>query len=350
MSASRHLRSRLMLSGGLPVRGDVVATLPPELIEEVLLHADMLSRVAFGQTARRNRGLSCNANRLACGEAVRPYGLTFTDIHFLQHSIGAVVSGSTVTQLLRPVKDFTPGDLDIYCRAMDGYQVARFLGHCTGYYVERRSEEYEEAQGLRFVWWLAHKSPARPPINIIESLTDNALDAVLNFHSTAVMGAWMRPGFWHPYPKSTFTALSLTSPSRMALDRLSSRRRMWLVIKKYMGRGFKLTTEWPLPHVCGWEWNCPVTLRTSEDGGCLRIPFSPRFPIQDLPLAAAEDDASSWTLGPVPCTTGAQMTAMPPMLYYALPRGTTATLPIQAYALTLEFPQLRAGCKGLPPL
>lgn len=288
-------------------QSDALSDVPTELMDHILLPLSLHDRISFGATCTRNRALASRASRLACAESVRPYGLTFSDVTFLQEAVGALVSGSTITQLVQSDPSFVPGDLDIYCPIQCGYDVVLFLKLCSQYSVDRRSHEYDTAQGLRYVWWLTHPDTNRPSINVIESLSDNALDAVLHFHSTPVMGAWVAAGLWHAYPKPTMRHLALSSQQRLPLTgEKAARSQAEKVVRKYMARGYKFVSEWIHPHTCGVDWSCPITLRTSTDPGCLWYALDGHLNPKESERSALL--ASSWTLGNVPCPTAMMLT------------------------------------------
>ncbi|KAK7008336.1 hypothetical protein R3P38DRAFT_2791901 [Favolaschia claudopus] len=61
--------------------------------------------------------------------------------------------------------------------------------------------DYDEVEGIGFgpVWSLALGDNLK--INIIESITDEPLDAVVRFHFTCVVAAWHADGIWLAYPE-----------------------------------------------------------------------------------------------------------------------------------------------------
>ncbi|KAJ7639689.1 hypothetical protein DFH06DRAFT_1332768 [Mycena polygramma] len=288
-------------------RTDALRGVPPEIVEEILLLSSMKTRIAFGQTSVLNRHLACNATRMTCCTAIQRYRLTYADVHFLQEAVGVIISGSTVTRLFNDDNDFTPGDLDIYCPDGRGLDIASYLATCAGYITLRRSDDYDNAQGIRSVAWLINPANEDSKINIIESLSDNAIDAVLHFHSTAVMGAWVAGGLWHAYPKATFANIALTSPDRLPLNYDEPHSKAPSIIEKYTLRGYRFVTEWDADHVCGVSRTCPVTLRTTVDSGCLWMPFSARF--SDGPHMQSNSDPVSWMLGRAPCSRSGKGTS-----------------------------------------
>ncbi|KAJ6489537.1 hypothetical protein C8R47DRAFT_977882 [Mycena vitilis] len=132
----------------------------------------------------------------------------------MQTATGAVISGSTIPAMMATTNKFDPRDLDVYTGRAKGFDVVSFLTKTRRYGLVDVRGTYDFAAGIGKVYTLRHRETCRE-INVIESLTDNPLDAVAHFHSTCVFGAWTAEGFWHAYPRLTFAGLSMTSPTNM---------------------------------------------------------------------------------------------------------------------------------------
>ncbi|KAJ7119977.1 hypothetical protein C8R43DRAFT_835383, partial [Mycena crocata] len=149
----------------------------------------------------------------------------------------SVIAGSAVTSLLPGVDAFEPGDLDFFTKFGLGHTVVFFLER-NRYVVTRMSREYQFAAGIGAVWTMTHPDLLEK-INVIESLTDNALDPVPLFHLTCVIGAWHADGLWHAYWELTTNGRALTTPTMITSPTdLPSHVRIWSILRKYSRRGF----------------------------------------------------------------------------------------------------------------
>ncbi|KAJ7914193.1 hypothetical protein B0H13DRAFT_1568836, partial [Mycena leptocephala] len=169
---------------------------------------------------------------------------------------------------------FSPNDLDFFTPRGKGDQVIKFLDLAGGYKVVRQTTEYEDATAIGRVSWL-QTDGSRMKINVIESLTDSPYDTVTAFHSTAVMNAWTGHKIWIAYPDLTLHRSSITTPHLMPLpeDDLPTHQRAWKVLNKYTRRGYFFLLDCDIPHIRGVDYNCPATLRRTDDPGCLSIRF-----------------------------------------------------------------------------
>ncbi|KAJ7115123.1 hypothetical protein C8R43DRAFT_902895, partial [Mycena crocata] len=233
------------------------------------------------------------------------FGLQFEEIRLMMTASDTIISGSAVTSLLPLEKPFVPSDLDFFARSARGRGVVKFLVTPGMYEVTSTSLEYGISAGIGTVWTLVHRIHGYK-INVIEGLTTNPLDAVLKFHSTCVIGALTADGLWHAYPFFTLRGKALTTPNLLPLSgsiisRLEHQKTGWRVLHKYIDRGFDYDVgELCSDHICGVDWECPATVRRSDDAGCLNAPFPPwRF--TSTPETAM---LSAWTLGGVGCVTG----------------------------------------------
>ncbi|KAJ6518264.1 hypothetical protein C8R47DRAFT_959906 [Mycena vitilis] len=214
-------------------------------------------------------------------------------MRLMQTALGAVISGSTIASAVCGPNSFTPNDLDIYTPAGNGHCATQFLKRGGAYSVVACSSEYDFAAGIGKVWTLCHRVTTMK-INIIESLTPYAIDAILHFHSSCLFGAWTARGWWHGYLRLTANGHTITTPTRMPLHAvLDHHIRVWKILRKYHGRGFEFwLDEYKVKHVCGVDINCPATVRHTNDEGCIFVPF----PSWALDVDAEDIPTTSWTL------------------------------------------------------
>ncbi|KAJ7158205.1 hypothetical protein C8R43DRAFT_847573, partial [Mycena crocata] len=187
---------------------------------------------------------------------------------------GCIISGSAVTSLVNAGQVFEPGDIDFYVRLSGGYDVVRYITKSGKYSGVQVTTAYDFVAGIGKVWALKLRG-TELKINVIESLTDNPFDAVCHFHSTCVFGAWTLDGVWHGYPSLNLRGISITTHTQFPLnDSLSTHQAAWRVLRKYTDRGFTFSLgQYDAQHECGVDRNCPATIRTTDDAGCLYIAF-----------------------------------------------------------------------------
>ncbi|KAJ7241096.1 hypothetical protein C8J57DRAFT_1244919 [Mycena rebaudengoi] len=234
---------------------------------------------------------------------LRDFDLRLGEIKLMQIATRTVIAGSTVVSLMVGPEIFKPGDIDFYMYTpVDlGYHVARFLRLSPNYTLEKVEHSYDEMSGIRKVYTLVHRHTGKK-INVVETETDNPLDCVVRFHLSCVFGTWTERGLSHAYPGTTLAARTTATPASLPLGaQLKRRQTVWRIRKKYQRRGFSFDlNEHIEPHVCGVDWNCPATLRTSDDGGCMFTPF----PRSEFDVDVEPEHVTRWTLGGTGCTAG----------------------------------------------
>lgn len=220
----------------------------------------------------------------------------------MQTATGTIISGSAVTALAHLGSTFEPGDLDFIAGYGYGTLVFDFLDMARDYKLVDTPDanEYRFASGIARVCTMRHHDGQK--INVFEALTENPFDVVGHFHLTCVYGAWSANGVLHCYPRLTASGIALTSPSKFPLGEGSKARiNCWNILHKYTDRGFTVSlNEYDKPHTCGEDWNCPATLRTTDDAGCAYSPFPPWL-YDDDTIAPS---VSCWTLGGSGCSRG----------------------------------------------
>ncbi|KAJ7131536.1 hypothetical protein C8R43DRAFT_660134 [Mycena crocata] len=276
----------------------------PDALPHLRLAVSLAEHRVSWTRPRQTLGISSEALRASATALLAKFGLQFEETQLLLSATDSAISGSAVTSLLPLRQSFEPNDLDFFTRSGRGQGVVKFLQMPGLYELTNTAIAYGVSAGIGTIWTLIHRIHGYK-INVIEGLTNNPLDAILRFHSTCVIGAWSASGIWHAYPFYTVSGKSLTTwnmlPLTGALTPLLDHHKIgWRVLHKYINRGFSFDVgELRSEHVCGVDWNCPATVRRSDDAGCLFAPFpSWRLSSDDqLPLTA-------WTLGGVSCDSG----------------------------------------------
>jgi hypothetical protein len=234
----------------------------------------------------------------AASALLEKFDLRLTEVRLMQTATGAIISGSTISAFFIP---FDPNDIDIYTGKGVGFCVVRYFEKGGRYSVTKTSASYDFAAGIGKVWELRHVSSGKK-INVIESLSDNPLHSVLHFHLTCVYSTWDARKYWHGYPRLAMDGQAITNLSRFPLkEELKNHMHAWEVLRKYKLRGFRFSFDEHLaPHTCGVDTDCPATPRTSDDNGCLSIPW----PSWEFDCEAKESKISVWTLGGSGCSSG----------------------------------------------
>ncbi|KAJ7774874.1 hypothetical protein B0H16DRAFT_1303861 [Mycena metata] len=217
----------------------------------------------------------------------------------MQAATGTLISGSLIPAIMSG--NFRPTDVDFYTPKGAGLDVSLFLKRSGDWKRTKFAPTYNFASGIGHVFTLRHRT-TRKRINIIESLTPHALDAVVQFHSTCVIGAISADAFWHGYAHLALSNITITTPTRMPLTRdVVQQTRAWKILRKYKQRGFDFhLDEFRVPHVCCEDVRCPATIRTSDDVGCSRISL-PAWGLSDFRQA---EHISCWTLHGSGCPGG----------------------------------------------
>ncbi|KAJ7032840.1 hypothetical protein C8F04DRAFT_1184542 [Mycena alexandri] len=278
---------------------DRMSNLPPELGVQIVRNLAFEDQIRMLRVSTSNASLVGDALREKCSRMLEQFHLRFDVVRLLQTATRLAITGSAIAILLHPEPGYEPGDLDIITPHGGGWDVLRFLENTPGrYLVAETHPTYTHARGIGIMWTL--KGRANKKINVIESLTDNPLDAITFFHSTCVIGAWVSNGIWHAYPKLTIDGLSISTPPRMAVtDDLTTHQHVWTVLRKYRDRGFSFAfDDYDVRHECGRDLNCPATIRRSDDAGCM---FA-RFPEWHFTMEEKEfAHASVWSMGGSGC-------------------------------------------------
>ncbi|KAJ7121972.1 hypothetical protein C8R43DRAFT_959335 [Mycena crocata] len=233
------------------IAGDLfTATVPPYPAPDLQPDTDK-GHVLPGFTTTVSSVLS------AAIELLAEFDLRFTDVQLMQRATGTIIAGSAVTSLL-PVQN----NIDFFARITCGLKIIRFL-QMNNYSVDSTHYSYH---------------------NHVNGM----------FHSTPVFVGWTDKVIWFGYMSMSAAGIAITSSSLMAFHGdLGHFQRIWYALKKYMCRGFTYyLEEYPEPHVCGRDFNCPATQHISNDAGCTTV---------DIPMwefsGPPSDPLFTWHLG-----------------------------------------------------
>ncbi|KAJ7178813.1 hypothetical protein C8R43DRAFT_942414 [Mycena crocata] len=215
---------------------------------------------------------------------LKPFNLSLSDLQLLQSSKRCFVSGSILKGLLfdgakgNRLEIFpcttTPLTLDIYCARAEGHKVASFLCEATGRTFTTSAGNLNTADGINRRFELSNLDA--PKIQVFETSSDNPLDVVFRFPTTADMGVWLLDKIWHAYPDISFQGLAISTPERLPVHNRDARQRAWDIIQTHFRYGFWINTYLTRSHRCGSDPSCPLSCRSTEDSACLII----RFPVR----------------------------------------------------------------------
>lgn len=275
-------------------------SMPRDVGVEIFKFLSMVDIYQYSKCSQDAKDFLHNVLRTRAATFLQEYGLKFTDVRLMQAATKTVISGSTIPYLLDGGTGWLPGDLDFFTGRDMGDFVVLFLS-VAGKYAEMSDRSgYLLSEGIGRIWTLENDGDKK--INVVESASSNPLDAIMHFHSTCVMGAWTADELWHAYPELTMKSCSLVTPSTLPLrPTVDNHQHAWAILDKYTQRGFTFRLgENPYPHKCGEDFNCPATLRSSSDDGCLTIPF----PLWQYTNENEPYRENCWTLGGVGCRHG----------------------------------------------
>ncbi|KAJ7154317.1 hypothetical protein C8R43DRAFT_949966 [Mycena crocata] len=293
----------------LGYRSGAFRFMPVELIDMIVNLLSLRDRIMFAASCRIHRAIVMRSILTSAASCIKPYNLSLIDLRFLQCCTSATLAGPVIRRLFYEGPDMrwprlrdgrepstvsTP--LDIYSARYESLPIAAFLTYATGYEIGGYTGAIPAREAVQHAICLRKKNA--PDINVFESRSDNPLDAILHLPSTADMGSLKLDRLWHPYPAATFEGVALTSPYRLPVDFAAERRTAWEVLQSSMRAGFWVDSHWTRSHQCSRNASCPISWRSSNDSGCLKLL------LPTLPYAAQGTDyiwnyvpEASWTLG-----------------------------------------------------
>ncbi|KAK6966300.1 hypothetical protein R3P38DRAFT_3246532 [Favolaschia claudopus] len=210
------------------------------------------------------------------------FKLRFSDVRLLLTAARCAIVGPSIISLARPDLAMSPSELDIVTGRGKAPAVADFFILAACYRVVKVPDDsdYDEVEGIGFgpVWSLALGDNLK--INIIESITDEPLDAVVRFHFTCVVAAWHADGIWLAYPELLKEALVITTPAAYPIESGFARRfSVWSAFRKR-------------------ELSCNAAVL--DDAGCRFF----AFPEWRYTGESGLPDPTCWTMGGSGCSEG----------------------------------------------
>ncbi|KAJ7033481.1 hypothetical protein C8F04DRAFT_1260992 [Mycena alexandri] len=273
--------------------------LPPEVGLQVMRDLTYADKSRLSMASLTSAAVVSESLRVSAAQILLRFRLRFAEVRLMLTATGSAICGSALPAILKTSPLFDPGDLDFAAAFGQGPRVVDFLILAGAYKITKDSIEYKKMPGIARMWTLRNGTSK---VNVLESVSNNALDVITFFHLSCVYGAWTANGVWHGYIAETTAGIAMTTPSKFPLRSSVSRRRsMWTVLHKYMGRGFTIElNEHSVPHRCGMDLNCPATLRTSDDTGCSYT----AFPDWHYAFDAVAHPVICWSMGGSGCPQG----------------------------------------------
>ncbi|KAJ7754892.1 hypothetical protein B0H16DRAFT_1722595 [Mycena metata] len=284
----------LQNGGGSP--DDRLSSLPAELFAIILPNLILRDRLALSLTSRKLRALCARELQACVKDVLAEFGLKHAEIRFMQTATHAVLCGQSIPNLIDYTFDLT--HLDFVAPDITYKSVVRFMELATG--VEpvepifnnlyapdgtNESVKFVDIDGEQFV-------------RVARSLTSNALDSVTYSPFSHLIGAVTHYGLWLAYSKTS--TVGVTMPNRDCLDFADASTDDRIVKNFEMLRThFKIDFKLQQFHQCGRTWECPMTPRTTVDGGCLSL-FFPNLPMGQViqpTNAYPAESTMSWSLG-----------------------------------------------------
>ena len=243
-----------------------------DILLYVLSYADTESLLSLAQLLST---LRCLIKRffLSCWrEELSTFFLPPTETRMWMRHLNIVVSGSSaLCQVLPNTMQWQNSDLDIYCPQKNAVPCLEYLFK-QGYDViwsEELSPPNDpfpylpyHGPGIFAVIRLQH--PGQKKINVIISITDNALLPITSFWGSIVQNYIAADSFTIAYPHTTLNGIGYIAPERAQLTKTLE------CVEKYHARGFIILQYDCINH----HPYCPAHLRSFDDHCTLRFSFT----------------------------------------------------------------------------
>ncbi|KAJ6486492.1 hypothetical protein C8R47DRAFT_1216597 [Mycena vitilis] len=285
----------------LTLRADIpvgFGELPPEVSLNVVALLTIAQRLLLSKASIAASEVVASSLQHKAAQILVRFRLKFSEVRLMQTATGTAISGSAVTSMVHPT--FDPGDLDFIAPKGQGCRVVAFLQSVEAWLVVSDPVQYSQSSHIGPLWTLMLDGVLK--INVIESTTPNPLDCVTNFHMTCVYGAWFANVVWLGYAGLTESGIAVTTPTKFPLGGTVNRhKRVWEVLQKYLARGFAISLgELERDHTCGIDFDCPATVRATNDGGCTLLSFPSWHVSANVPPL----EPTTWTMGGTGCSMG----------------------------------------------
>ncbi|KAJ6451879.1 hypothetical protein C8R47DRAFT_1242432 [Mycena vitilis] len=278
---------------------DFLGTVPVDIFFFILRQLPLLDRYNLGRSSRKYYALHLREFQASVNVFLREFGLCHSEIRFMQSALWVVISGSAITRLV--LSAGTPDNIDFHT-PRDAYPwLVRFMELTTSYQFRPDAGPIRHFQGTldRMVWVCR---PTQRTLKFICSNSGNPMDCGPDFPFSHGIAMLTHFGLWIGHAKTATKGLTMPSRSRVPTNYpdLSD------MVDKYIRHGYTLIAERSGPHTCGVDYECPATIRTSIDGGCMNL-FFPNLPYLAAPQqTVCHSQPISWHLEGSVCEDGLQ--------------------------------------------
>ncbi|KAJ7136462.1 hypothetical protein C8R43DRAFT_1132356 [Mycena crocata] len=286
-------------------QSDSVAGAPVKVFPLIFSDLTLRDVLHLSWTSSKHHSIFGTEFQAALAALVTSFGLSYPQIRFMQTATLTVISGSTMSHLLDA--DIQPNNLDFYCPKPAYPWVGRFFEIASRYRPARTVDHCDLFEGIsECLQW--RRPDIHRLVNVFCSDSDSALECMTYFPFSHLMAAATHYGVWLAYPTSSTKKISMPNRDLVEVADPGNRQCLERLIKKYLSRNYSFAFHLASRHVCGTARECPVTVRTTIDDGCLQL-FFPSHPF-GAPVAPAHvypaDRAVSWSLNGASCPTGEQ--------------------------------------------
>ncbi|KAJ7766543.1 hypothetical protein DFH07DRAFT_769805 [Mycena maculata] len=251
------------------ISGDRIFRVSREIQQEFVERMPLKDQVIFGATCKRNRALAARVLQLSIADVFKPYNIPYRGIQLMQAVTGAKLSGSVIPRIAMYSRQsssaFTPNDVDFYAPHSTYLFVREFFLVGTAFKFSQVMNNIYDLPSITAISWLRRHVDNPLSINIMRCRGEHAMEPILQFHSTCVIGTIDASGLWLANPRTVAAGVSTMNPKYFKILTPGEQERAIGVIHKYYERG------------CGVEFECPATMRTTVDGGTtvIKFPLSP---------------------------------------------------------------------------
>lgn len=264
------------------ISGQLLSTFSLEILELILEHCSVPSLFSLASASSEHMLLVHSHFKRRSRNMVRPFVQSPESLFSVLKWTRSVISGSSALQYYLPTLTWTARDLDLYTPSENAEFLAAYF-KAEGYSQvfrwrdEGLNQVYSDMEGIGDVITLKRGAYM---VDIVESLTSSAMSCIFRFHSTAVMNFISAQGFFSAYPTLTASYCSFANPNAYGTGVGGPCMKIQMAYAKYVDRGFRLIYPierqpalWTGHTICQRSWNCPHTVRTTSDDGCLFITF-----------------------------------------------------------------------------
>jgi len=275
-------------------QGDISLFLPLEMVAKVWSELTMADLIVYGGTSKANYAIVQASIRSSLEHLLLPFVRSGGVNQFLSvlSTERAVISGSMALFFMlscsltgvQSGQGWGPADMDVY-EPNDEDRRSNIVGYLiveegykeVGSKVSALGEGYNLHSRIKKVTRLRR---GRHIVDVIITVSPDAIAAIMGFHSTPVMNWISGDGVFSAYPQLLSKKRGLVNSMGLTLPNFSPKlppANVRMCLKKYFNRGFDIRRNpscWPGDkHVCCSSVNCPHTVRSMLDHGTMYYRF-----------------------------------------------------------------------------